>query len=97
MGNYKRISQRQLRFTEALITEIKNKINEGYSVRSIAKTLQIPESSIRKRLKSDTIPTSLGRFKHVFSNEMEIALANHIKHMESLFYGITFKELPVAD
>jgi hypothetical protein len=52
------------------------------------------ENSIYTKLHSanveeDSIPTSLGRFKPVFSQELEERLVEHVKKLDSLFYGVT--------
>jgi hypothetical protein len=39
--------------------------------RSIAEGFGVPESTLRKRLKPGTVPTSVGRLKAAFSNEEE--------------------------
>jgi len=39
--------------------------------RSIAEDTGVPESTLRKRLKTGTVPTSPGRFKPTFSNQEE--------------------------
>jgi hypothetical protein len=41
------------------------------SKRSVAEDFAVSESTLRKRLKTETVPTSLGRFKATFSNEEE--------------------------
>ncbi|KAJ8955183.1 hypothetical protein NQ318_009079 [Aromia moschata] len=93
MGGYKRKTDRTLRFTPELMEKIRDKLRKGESKRSIAKDLGVAESSLRKRLKSNTIPTSLGRFRPTFSVEIQEALATHIRKLNKLFYGITLKEL----
>ncbi|KAJ8935133.1 hypothetical protein NQ318_015788 [Aromia moschata] len=93
MGGYKRKTDRTLRFTPELMEQIRDKLRKGESKRSIAKDLGVAESSLRKRLKSNTIPTSLGRFRPTFSVEMQEALATHIRKLNKQFYGITLKEL----
>lgn len=40
-----------------------------------------------------TIPTSLGRFKPIFTEEMERELANHCRDLDGRFYGIGMKNL----
>lgn len=40
-----------------------------------------------------TVPTSLGRFKPIFTKEMEGDLANHCRVLDSRFYGIGIKDL----
>lgn len=39
--------------------------------RSFAEDCTVPESTLRKKLKTETAPTSLDRFKFTFSNEEE--------------------------
>jgi hypothetical protein len=36
-----------------------------------------------------TIPTSLGRFKPVFTAEMELELLEHCRNLDARFYGLT--------
>lgn len=96
MGKYKRKSERKLFFTENIIKSIKERIANGESKRHIAETFEIPESTLRKRLKCGTVPQSLGRFAPVFSPEQEKELANHIKKLDSMFYGISQKQLQIA-
>jgi hypothetical protein len=38
-------------------------IQAAESKRAIAEAFEVPESTLRKRLKTGTVPTSLGRFK----------------------------------
>lgn len=86
-------TSKNFRFTCELMQQIREKLQKGESKRSIAKDLGVAESS-RKRLKSNTIPTSLGRFRPTFFlRKTQAALANHIKNMNKMFYGITLKEL----
>lgn len=71
MGKYSRKSDRKLFFTEDILRDVKEKIASGQSKRSIAESLNIPEATLRKRLKAGTVPESLGRFKSVFSADLE--------------------------
>ncbi|KAB0801970.1 hypothetical protein PPYR_02363 [Photinus pyralis] len=96
MGKYKRKSERKLVFTENILQSIRERIANGESKRHIAETLGIPESTLRKRLKCGTVPKSLGRFTAVFSAEQEKELANHIRKLDSMFYGISQKQLQFA-
>ena len=73
--------------------QIKERLARGESKRSIANIFDVNEATLRKRLKSGTIPTSLGRFKPVFSNKMEQELANYGLELEKTFYGLTLKDL----
>lgn len=93
MGGYKRKSDRKLVFTEEILQEIKERIQKGESKRSIAQIFGVNEATLRKRLKAGTIPTSLGRFKPVFSNEMEQELADYCVELQQMFYGLTLKAL----
>jgi hypothetical protein len=93
MGKYKRKTERCLFFNEKIMTEIIEKIKNGESKRSIAKSYGIHEATLRKRLKAGTVPSSLGRFNKVFSPEMEQALADHCRQLDNYFYGVTKKEL----
>lgn len=93
MGKYIRKSQRKLIFTEELMTEIRRRLEDGESKRSIAESLGINEATLRKRLKIGTVPTSLGRFKPIFSPEMELQLSEYCKVLDNTFYGLTIKAL----
>jgi transposase-like protein len=93
MGRYKRKTERRNFFTNEILRQIKDKINSGQSKRSVAREFNIHEATLRKRLKEDSIPTSLGRFKPVFSQELEERLVEHVKKLDSLFYGVTLRDL----
>lgn len=95
MDRYKRKTERKLQFKEEMFTEIKQKLTEGYSKRALVDEYGIHEATLRKRLNNNSIPTSLGRYKPAFSTEMENQLADHIKKLDSLFYGITLKQLQI--
>lgn len=95
MSPYKRKSARKLVFTQEMIRDIRNDIQNGKSKRQIARELNIPEATLRKRLKIGTVPESLGRYKCVFPQEMEKQLADYVKEMDRRFYGITHKDLQV--
>lgn len=93
MAPYKRKTERALRFTDQLMRDIKRRLENNESKRSIAKSLGIHEATLRKRLKQDTIPTSLGRYCRVFNDQMEQLLVEHITHLDSIFFGISLKNL----
>lgn len=90
---YKRKSDRQLKFTEQILDQIKEKLKKGQSKRSIAREYNLNESTLRKRLKLGNVPSSLGRFKPVFDSVRELELLRKIKDLDQLFYGVTMKEL----
>ncbi|XP_031344824.1 uncharacterized protein LOC116171893 [Photinus pyralis] len=96
MSRYKRKSDRKLVFTEENLEDIKRKITEGCSKRSIAREMGINEATLRKRLKCGTIPKSLGRFRSDIPENMEIELAQQVRDLDSRFYGITKKNLQIA-
>lgn len=52
MGNYKRKSDRKLVFSEELLQQIRKRLSQGESKRQVAKSLEINECTLRKRLKS---------------------------------------------
>ncbi|XP_063895946.1 uncharacterized protein LOC135118305 [Helicoverpa armigera] len=93
MSGYKRKSERKLVFTEDILREVREKIERGQSKRSVAESLNIPESTLRKRLKAGTIPRSLGRFYNIFTRELDESLAEHCRHLDVRFYGLTKREL----
>lgn len=73
MPQYKRKSERRLVFTKELLKTASARIASGESKRKVAKSMGVPESTLQKRLKAGHIPTSLGRFKQVFSKAIETA------------------------
>lgn len=93
MGKYRRKTDRKLVFTAELLDEIKEKLQQGMSKRSIADSIGVHEATLRKRLKAGTVPTSLGRFKSVFTPEMEAELASYCRDLDKTFYGLTLKAL----
>lgn len=93
MGKYKRKTNRTLKFTQELLDEARRRIGEGKSKRSVADALGVNESSLRKRLKSGTVPVCLGRFKPVFTADQERELADHMKDLDNRFYGLRMKDV----
>jgi len=54
----------------------------------------IPRSSLAKRMKNiDNVPSGLGRFKRVFSQEQEDEICNHAIEMQRRFYGLSLLDL----
>ncbi|KAF2890562.1 hypothetical protein ILUMI_15611, partial [Ignelater luminosus] len=62
MSGYKRKMDRKLIFTQEILEEIRRKVSIGVSKRSIAKEMNINESTLRKRLKVESVGKSLGRY-----------------------------------
>jgi hypothetical protein len=93
MGKYKRKTERSLKFTSEVMENIKRRPEAGESKRSIAEYLKVPESTLRKRLRTGTVPTSLGCFKAAFSDEKYKELAEYCKDLDAKFYGLTIRML----
>jgi hypothetical protein len=89
MGKYKRKTERSLKFTAEVMENINRRPEAGESKRPIAEYSKVPESTLRKRLRMGTVPTSIGRFKATFSDEEEKELAEYRKDLDAKFYGLT--------
>ena len=46
-----------------------------------------------EKTKLKTVPESLGRYKRVFNKQQEEKLVKLIKQLDSVFYGIIFKDM----
>lgn len=89
---YKRKSDKARWNAEQLSAAI-NAINKGRSVRDVARSFDIPRSTIQLRLKrNDTTAASLGR-NSVFTKEEEEVLTNQVIKLSKHFYGITPTEI----
>ena len=93
--HYKRKSERGRYPSENLqrcLTVVKNK---EMSLRAASKEFRIPRATIQKRLKSSDLPqpTNLGRFKRIFTDEMESQLKQRVLEMEGIFYGMSTCDL----
>ena len=93
--HYKRKSDRGRYPSENLqrcLTVVKNK---EMSLRAASKEFRIPRAAIQKRLKSSDLPqpTNLGRFKRIFTDEMESQLKQRVLEMEGIFYGMSTCDL----
>lgn len=78
------------------ITDLENarqRVDDSESIRSVARSLEVNEATLRKRLKRVTPATSLGRYNTTFSPEMEQELCEYIKKVDGMFYGLTSKRL----
>lgn len=75
-----------------VMQEARNLIANGNSKRKVAEMLGMPESTLRKRLKQDSVPESLGRFKCTFNKEMELELVEHVRDLDERFFGVTPKQ-----
>ncbi|XP_030749192.1 uncharacterized protein LOC115877171 [Sitophilus oryzae] len=93
MGKYKRKSDRELKFTQEMLVQAQQRIAKGESKRSVAKSFNVNECSLRKRLRLGTVPASLGRFKPIFTAEQEKELADHIHELDIRFYGLRVRDV----
>lgn len=89
---YKRKSEKA-RWTAEQLSAAINAINSGRSVREVARSFNIPRSTLQVRLKrNDTTNASLGR-NSVFTKEEEEVLAKQVIKLSKHFYGITPTEI----
>lgn len=73
----------------AAITAIKS----GRKIREVGRSFNIPEATLRDKLKANiNTKTKLGR-KPVFNDEQETSIANHVVKLANMFFGITPIEL----
>jgi hypothetical protein len=93
MGKHKRKTERSLKFTAEVMENINRRLEAGGSKRSIEEYLKLPVSTLRKRLRMGTVPTSLGLFKAAFSDEEEKELAGYCKDLDAKFHGLTIRML----
>lgn len=64
-------------------------IVEGRTIRSVCKSSGIPFSTLQERLKKGQCSApKLGR-QSVFTSDQEISIAEHIKTLANMFYGLT--------
>lgn len=68
-------------------------VGQGRSVKSVARALDIPRSTLQDRLKANSaVKPPLGR-KSTFTPDQEKVLTDHLKQLANTFYGITLTEL----
>lgn len=68
-------------------------VNSGSSIRAAGRMFNIPERTLRDRLKSgSTAAANMGK-KPLFSHEQEKELANHLVMLSKVFYGMSQIEL----
>jgi hypothetical protein len=68
---------------------INRRLEAGESKRPISEYLKVPESTLKKRLRMGTVPTSLGRFKATFLDEEEKELTEYCRDLDAKFHGLT--------
>jgi hypothetical protein len=89
---YKRTSNRAAWSAEAMRMAISTIISKELSIRQASVKYGIPRATLQKRLKARDVEVgqmSMGRFKLVFSEVMEIDLKEKALQMEMLFYGLS--------
>ena len=96
MDKYKKNTERSLKFTAEVTENVTRRLEAGESKRSVAEDLGVPESTLRKWLKTGTVPTSLGRLKATFSSDEEKELADYCRDLDARFYGVTIRMLSVT-
>uniref|UniRef100_A0A2A4K2E5 HTH CENPB-type domain-containing protein n=1 Tax=Heliothis virescens TaxID=7102 RepID=A0A2A4K2E5_HELVI len=76
-------------WTSETLEKAKELVNQNQSIRSAAKAMCIPFSTLQKRLKQQNqSEPRLGRLP-VFTQDAEKILADRIKYLSSIFYGVT--------
>jgi hypothetical protein len=91
---YKRKTNRAQGWTEEAMYRAINAINEKeYSIRGAAVRFGIPYPTLRKHVITQSSKKELGRFRPVFSDDMEQQLMKHIQEMDARFYGLTKQDL----
>jgi len=92
---YKRKTTRASYSPETLTQCVTAVMNKELSLRSAAQQFGIPRATIQKRLKQGSCnpASNLGRFKRVFSDDMERQLKQRVLEMEGIFYGMSTTDL----
>lgn len=91
--NYVRKQPDRKIVTEEQIAIAKALIAEGKSQRRAAEEVGISEGGLRKRLKNNNVPISLGRFRPTFNEAQESEFAAHCKKMGEMFFGLTINDM----
>lgn len=92
VSNYKRKTTRGSWTFEAPC-KAKRAVSCGLSLRAAAERYQVPRQTLHRRMRTDSLSKSLGRFRPVFSADQEELLAQHLKAMDWVFFGLTIKSL----
>lgn len=80
-------------WTQQNLQDALNAIENGTSINAASKLYKIPFSTLQERKKKGlAAKPSLGR-NSIFTEEQEIALANRIKLMSDIFYGLSALEV----
>ncbi|XP_018308462.1 uncharacterized protein [Mycetomoellerius zeteki] len=92
LSRYQQKSDRK-QFTWEQMTQAKEHIAAGNSVKAAVQVVGACEATLRKRLKEGTVPLNLDRLKSSFSTEEEEALVKWVKIIDDTFYGVSKKQL----
>ena len=93
--NYKRTTNQASWSRSALVAAMKAVQVGGSSIRSACETHSIPFGTLYRHLQKNSKAKKLGRFSRVLSVDIENELVKYIKHMDSLLFGVTLKELSI--
>jgi DDE superfamily endonuclease len=74
---------------EKALDAVKN--NMPWNTASV--TFGVPRTTLIRRMKVKKVPTSLGRFMPVFSDEFHNELVMHVVEMQNRFYGLSIHDL----
>lgn len=89
---YKRRTEKA-KWTKQQLEAAAKAVGNGRPVREVGRSFNIPESTLRDRIKARNFENAkLGR-NPVFSEDQERALVKHITKLANIFYGITPLEL----
>lgn len=87
MGVYKRRSKSNWT-SDKLLSAVKE-VKEGRSVRASAGKFNIPESTLRRRLKTNKLSKIHSGHKTIFSKAQEEKLALQLIKLSNMYYGLT--------
>jgi hypothetical protein len=81
------------KWTEEDLKTVIAAIQSGRKIREVGRSYNIPEATLRDKLKTNiNTKVKLGR-KPVFSNEQEAVIKSHVIKLANMFFGITPIEL----
>ncbi|XP_072395080.1 uncharacterized protein [Diabrotica undecimpunctata] len=68
-------------------------LRSGRKIREVGQSFNIPESTLRDKLKSNSHKKIKLDRKPIFNDEQESTIANHVKKLANMFFGVTLLEL----
>lgn len=69
-------------------------VNDGtMSIREASTLYQIPRSTLQRRLKSNNVTKTLGRYQSIFSPQQETEILQHVIYLENRFFGATTRDV----